>query len=221
MCEQPTKNMKYMGPKSNVVVPIKRNKKTLIEHNLCYYDKLFGTTYNHIVVGFEAEKVIKSLPKNTNIGYGIILDYKNTNHGKIIKDILIKYNYEHSGVFITSDISGIITNNIDIDYNKSYVFSTKTRYNDNEITCNVVDGQVEHISYNTSDIYWTGACYLSNDAVKLLKYINKIKFTDPLFLLEIINYLKDHGIVFNNMQLDNKQYTYISNTVFKSSKVAT
>lgn len=219
-CYQPTKNMKYIGPKSSVTVPIKKQKSTLIEHNINYTKELFDDLRHHVVVGFESEKTITLLNGIDKLSYNIILDYKNTNHGKVLKDILVKYDRSQSdGVFIVSDISCIITQKIKLDNSKNYIFTTNKNVNNNDMTCNIVDDKVEHISYDTSLYYWNGMCYLTNETIRLLKHINNTKFTDPLFLFEIINYLIDHGVVFDHCYLKPRQHSYVSNTILKSSKV--
>lgn len=221
-CYQPTKNMKYIGPKSSVVVPVKKQKKSLIQHNIDYVCKLLddSDTKHHVIVGFEADKTIRLLSDIHNLSYNIILDYKNTNHGKIIKDILIKYDRNHfDGLLIVSDISCIVTENITFDKDKNYVFTASKDINNQDMTCNIVENNVEHISYGTSNNYWNGMCYFNNETIRLLKHINKIKFTDPLFLFEIINYLIDNGIKFNHLHLKPRQYSYVSNNILKSSKV--
>jgi len=218
-CYQPTKNMKYIGPKSSVTVPIKKQKSTLIEHNINYTKELFDDLRHHVVVGFESEKTIRLLNGIDKLSYNIILDYKNTNHGKVLKDVLVKYDRSQSdGVFIVSDISCIITQKIKLDNSKNYIFTTNKNVNNNDMTCNIVDDKVEHISYDTSSYYWNGMCYLTNETIRLLKHINNTKFTDPLFLFEIINYLIDHGVVFDHCYLKPRQHSYVSNTTLKSSK---
>lgn len=220
ICYQPTKNMKYMGPKSSLVVPIKKEKKTLIQHNINYMNNIFDDVKHHVVVGFEADKTIKLLDNIDKLSYNIILDYKNTNHGKIIKDILIKYDkLKFNGIFIVSDINCIITKPIPLDETKNYILTTNKNINNHDMTCNIIDNKIEHISYNTSDAYWSGMVYFSNETIRLLKHINNIKFTDPLFLFEIINYLIDSGVIFDNYYLKPRQHIYISNDILKSSKV--
>jgi len=221
-CYQPTKNMKYIGPKSSVIVPIQKHKKSLIEHNIDYVCKLFNDqdTKHHIVVGFEAEKTLKLLKDIKNLSYNIVLDYKNTNHGKIIKDTLLKYDRtKFDGLFIISDVSYLITQNINLDPNNNYIFTVSKDGNNQDMTCNVVEGKVEHISYGTSTNYWNGMCYFNNETIRLLKHINNLKFTDPLFLFEIVNYLIDNGIKFDHFPLKPRQYSYVSNNILKSSKV--
>jgi len=219
-CYQPTKNMKYIGPKSSVTVPIKKEKNYLINHSINYTEKLFGNVYNHVVVGFESDKVLKCLKPNNNLNYSVVLDYKNTNHGRIIKDILLKYSpVNYNGIFLISDISFIITEPLKLNPHKNYIFTTSKDITNTDITCNVIDDNVEYLSYNSSDYYWNGMCYMNNETIRLLKHFNRIKFTDPLFLLEIINYLKDHGVVFTHMPIKNKQYTYINNNTLKTHKV--
>lgn len=220
LCYQPIKNMKYIGPKAIVPVSLKKQNKPLLQHNIAYMETIFGDSmHHHVVVGFDGEKVLRCIGYQDNIGYRTVPDYKVINHGKIIADLIKKYNPEkYSGMFINTDISCILTKPLDIDPEQNYIMCFDDNYAESDITCNVIDNKIEHISFNSSEYYWSGICYLNNATIKLLKFINTIKFTDPMFTWEIINYLKDQGVIFNLLSLHNRQYKYISNDMLKSTK---
>lgn len=220
LCYQPIKNMKYIGPKGSVVLPINRKQKPLLQHCIDHIDGMFDRVCHHMVVGFEGDKVLKCLQEQSNLSYSTIPEYKTINHGKIIADIIKKYQPDkYDGLLIFSDIGCVITKPLDIDPSKNYIFCFNDDYAESGLTCNVVNNLVEHISFNSSNYYWSGLCYLNNATIKLLRFINTIKFTDPMFTWEIINYLKDRGTTFNLLQLNKKQYKYISNEAIKSTKV--
>lgn len=218
---QPSRNMKYLGPKGSI--NIKKSccsSKPLIMCSIDSMNKyITNSELTHkVVVGFESEKVLKSID-DPNIGYSLILDYKNINHGKILKDILLKYNIDnYDGCFITSDISFILRSNLDIDTNNNYIFYSNNVSMDTENTCNLDNNKVEYLMYNTSDNYWTGMCFFSNELIRLIKHINLVYFTDPLFLMEIINKTINSGAKFEGYKLTNKDFSYISNTTLKKMK---
>lgn len=242
LCYQPIKNMKYMGPKASIILPIRQKNKPLLQHNIDYNESNFieaksistqknilskiakglslDSIYHHIVVGFEGDKVLKCLNYSPNIGYTTVPEYKIINHGRIIADIIKKYNpSKYDGILINTDISCIITKPLDIDPSKNYIMYYDENHSESDVTCNIVDSTIEHMSFNSSKYYWSGICYLNNSTIRLLKFINTIKFTDPMFVWEIINYIKDHGNQFEAMGLNKKQYKYISNDILKATKV--
>ena len=217
---QPTKNMKYLGPKGSIPVKHKGTSKPLIMHFMRSINDAFkgSELYHKVVVGFESDKLLKSID-DIEVGYSVVLDHKNTNHGKILKDILLKYDYnKFNGCIINSDISYLLQSNITIDTNNNYVFYTSTNNSETENTCNIDNNSVEYIMYNTTENYWTGMCYLSNETIRLIKHLNLVYFTDPLFLLEIINKTISCGSKFESYKLNDKDYTYIKNTALKKTK---
>ena len=217
---QSTKNMKYLGPKGAIDIKHKNSTKPLIMHSVGCIDNCFqDSSISHkTVVGFESEKVLKSIDDNS-IGYNIVLDHKSTNHGKIIKDILLKYDKsKFNGCIINSDISYLLQSPINIDPDSNYIFYTNTNVAETENTCNIDNDNVEYIMYNTTNNYWTGMCFLSNEVIRLIKHINLIYFTDPLFLLEIINKTISSGAIYKGYKLNDKDFTYIKNTTLKKMK---
>lgn len=217
---QSTKNMKYLGPKGAVVIKHKNSSRPLVMHSIRSIDQAFSNSEidHKVVVGFESEKVLRSIDDNA-ITYSIVLDHKNTNHGKILKDILLKYDKEkYNGCIINCDIGYLLQSKIDIDPNNNYVFYTNSNTAETENTCNINNDGVEYIMYNTTNNYWTGMCFLSNEVIRLIKHINLIYFTDPLFLLEVINKTISSGAKFDAYKLNEKDYTYIKNTTLKKTK---
>jgi len=217
---QSTKNMKYLGPKGAIDIKYKNSTKPLIMHSIRCMDNCFhdAKLSHKVVVGFESDKVLKSID-DTSIGYNIVLDHKNTNHGKILKDILLKYdNKRFNGCIINTDISYLLQSPIKINTDSNYIFYTHSNTAETENTCNIDNDNVEYIMYNTTNNYWTGMCFLSNEVIRLIKHINLIYFTDPLFLLEIINKTINSGAKYNGYQLDDKDFVYIKNTTLKKTK---
>lgn len=217
---QSTKNMKYLGPKGAIDIKYKGSTKPLIMQSIRSIDSaLKDTNLTHrVIVGFESDKVLKSID-DTSIGYNVVLDHKNTNHGKIIKDILLKYNNKNfNGCLINSDISYLLQSPLKIDPELNYIFYTNSNVSETENTCNIDKDNVEYIMYNTTNNYWTGMCFFSNEVIRLIKHINLIYFTDPLFLLEIINKTISSGVHYKGYRLDDKDFTYIKNTTLKKTK---
>jgi hypothetical protein len=215
-----TKNMKYLGPKGSIQIKHQNSKKPIIQHHINGTRKLFKneTLSTNIVVGFEADKVLKTFDSQPN--YMFVLDHKYTNHGKILKDILLKYNKteeQFAGCLISSEISFIPkTTLIDMDLNESYCFCTEQDIT-TDITCNIndQDSKIEYISYNTSPYKWTGMAYLSNEAIRLVKHINLAYNTDPLFLMEVLNQSISSGLKINMINLKKKDFVYIKNNSLK------
>lgn len=214
-----TKNMKYLGPKECIVIKHQRKNKPIIHHHIDNIRKTFSgyTIKNNIVVGFEADKVLKTFKEP--IDYSYVLDYKSVNHGKIIKDILLKYNKfqnTNKGCIISTDASFLTKlNDIKIDPNKNYIFYTKQSYSDSDITCNIENDKVTYMLYNTSNNFWTGIVYLSNEAIRLIKHINLVYNTDPLFLIELLNQSISSGLKIEGYELKKKDFTYIDNNSVK------
>lgn len=223
MCYEPIKNMKYVGPKAAIKLSIGKKQTTLIDHNiLSVKQNINKSSYNHVVMGFEADKVLKCLPfVDNNLGYNIVMNYKMINHGKIIADIIKKYNpAKHSGILISTDIGLVVTKNLknNIDFSQNTVFCYQEDHSDTDLSCFIENDKIEHISFGISNVFWSGLCYLNNDTIRLLNFINKIKYTDPMFLWEIVNYLQEKNVTFKPLVLKKTQYKYMSNQNLKSIK---
>lgn len=217
---QPTKNMKYLGPKGSISTKIKNKTRPIVMHSVEHIDNNIKDyeTHHHIVVGFESEKVLKNID-NMSVGYSIVVDYKNTNHGKILKDNLLKYDYsKYDGCLITSDIGFLLQSEVNINPDKNYIFYTNSDSIETENTCNLDGDNIEYITYKTNSNYWTGMCFFSNEIIRLIKHLNLIYYTDPLFLMEIINKSISCGAKFDGYKLTNKDFTYISNNSLKKMK---
>ena len=219
MCYQFTKNMKYMGPKGSIQIKHNRKTKSILHHHIDGISKMFGNNdiKKRMVVGFEADKILKTF--DYPVPYSCVVDHNNTNHGKIIKDILVKCNHkkpDYIGCLIATDVSLIPkVANVGIDLNKNYVFYTDSRNIDTDMTCNIQNDQIEYILYNTSDNIWTGMVYLSNEAIRAIKHINLVYNTDPLFLMEVINKTINVGVHFEPYKLKKKDFSYIDNNSLK------
>lgn len=221
MAYQATKNMKYLGPKGAINLRHKGADKPLLNHFMDSITKIMKPldVGHHVVAGFESDKLAKCVNNNID-GYSNIIDHKNTNHGSILKQILSKYNkLKYSGVLILTDISLLINSNLDLDINKNYIFFTKSNKLSTNLTCNIHDNKVEYLLYETSENFWTGSVFLCNKAVSLLKTINNLYFTDPLFLMEILNKAISCGLEIQAYELKDKDFTYVQNNSLKEAKV--
>lgn len=218
---QATKNMKYLGPKGAIDIKHKGSNKPLLNHFMDSVDKILkpSSVGHHVIAGFESDKLVKCV-SNSIDGFSTVLDYKNTNHGAILKGILSKYNpLKYNGIFISTDISYLVNTNLDLDSKQNYVFFTQSDKSPTNFTCNIQDGKLEYILYETSENFWTGMAFLSNKAISLMKTINNMYFTDPLFFMELLNKAISCGLEVRAYELKDKDFTYIQNNSLKEAKV--
>lgn len=218
---QATKNMKYLGPKGAISIRHKGSEKPLLNHFMDSVSKSLQPfdIRHHIVAGFESDKLIKCVDDSIE-GYSNIMDHKNTNHGAILKSILVKYNpKKYIGTFVSTDISCLPSTSLNIDITKNYVFFTKNTKTLTNLTCNIQDDKLEYILYETSDNFWTGMAFLSNKAIALLKTINNTYFTDPLFFMELLNKAVSCGLEIEAYELKDKDFAYIQNNSLKEARV--
>jgi len=190
---QMTKSMKSLGPKGMLCFKYGRIEKPVILHHFQSIKKLFDAKKYRMsfktTIGFEQERFLL-LKNNKQLGLCSIDNHKNTNHGKILKDILCDYDpARFCGIFISSDISILFKKKIDMNIKKNYIFYTEQKDFDSDITCNIEDNKVEYLFFETSGYLWAGCCFFCNDTIKIINKINKENNTDNIFLMELINKL--------------------------------
>jgi len=180
--------MKSYGPKCLLQA---NQKETILEKTICNIKKEYPYCDIIVIVGFESEKIIKSLPHDIRIVEN--QRYRETNIGESIrlginasanKNLLIVYG---DLVFNVYSIRGITSNG------PCVVVDSKSRFKEDEVGVMVVDDMVTNFAYGLPS-KWSQIAYLENEAFDLLKLLCSDKRKDKLYPFELLNIIINSGI---------------------------
>jgi NDP-sugar pyrophosphorylase family protein len=199
-----TKGMKSIGPK--LLLPLRKNL-TLIEYQISQLQKIKPSKIT-LNIGFEAERILKTLYRYKSINYLINTNYIDTNEG----NNLIKYIEDHKPNNLLVFGSGILIKNNPIkkEHLNSFcqIFVLNKPKNNFRIGCSDLDN-IEYLFYDMPEP-WSEIFYLNNDAISLLLSTNK-KIFEQMYLFEIINFLLSKNIRFTKTYINKTNIMKIQN----------
>ena len=142
------------------------------------------------VVGFDADKVIKTIPRDvrivenqlyeqTNVVESLRLALNNTDHDKV----LIIYG---DLIFNSETLLGLTKNN------SQAVVDTKGRFKNEEIGVTIVDGKITNFAYGL-DTKWAQIIYLTGLELNLFKELCFDRKRNKMYPFEILNMVINKG----------------------------
>ena len=180
--------MKSYGPKCLLQ---SNQKETIIEKTISNVKKEYPYSDIIVVVGFESEKIIKTLPHNIRVVENH--RYEETNIGESIrvginaaanKNLLIIYG---DLVFNVYSIRGLTSNG------PCVVIDSKFRFKEEEVGVTVVDDVVTNFAYGLPK-KWSQIVYLEDESFDYLKFLCSDKRKDKLYPFELLNIIINSGV---------------------------
>tara|TARA_R110002110_G_scaffold37253_6_gene123265 strand:- start:4594 stop:5304 length:711 start_codon:yes stop_codon:yes gene_type:complete len=180
--------MKSYGPKCLLKA---NQKETILEKTISNIKREYPYSDIIVVVGFESEKVIKSLPHDIRIVEN--QRYKETNIGESIrlginasanKNLLVVYG---DLVFNIYSIRGVTSSG------SCVVVDSKSRFKEDEVGVTVVDEMVTNFAYGLTN-KWSQIAYLEGEAFDALKSLCSDKRKNKLYPFELLNIIINNGI---------------------------
>lgn len=202
-----TKGMKSLGPKC--LLDINHNM-TIIDYQINQLYNIFGSSNIFISVGFESDKVIKHIKSrhpHKKITFIKNEEYISTNHGKCIIDYL-KTNNNLSNLLVIS--SGVLFKNVlDLkNKNISTIIYMDNKKDNFELGSNIEN---TYLFYDLP-IIWSECVVLCSKALSLLDSQKNKSIFYNMYLFEIINYLLENNIQFNNTTCKKNQFLKITSS---------
>lgn len=199
-----TKGMKSIG--SKCLLPLRKNL-TVIEYQISQLQKIKPSKIT-INIGFDAEKIKKTLNRYKTINYLVNKNYQDTNQS----DNLISYIKKNSPKSLLIINNGIlIKNNI---ISKKYlsgeckIFLLNKFKNNFEIGCSETK-KTEYLFYDMPEP-WSEIFYLNEEAISLLaKYDSEI--FSQMYLFETINFLLQKNVNFKKVYINKTHISKIQN----------
>lgn len=181
--------MKSYGPKCLLKA---NQKETILEKTVSNIKKEYPYSDIIVVVGFESEKVIRSLPNFVRIVEN--QSYEKTN---IVESVRIGINAAaHDNVLIV--YGDLIFNVYSIREITSsgtcVVFDSKNRFREEEVGLTIVEDFVTTFAYGLTN-KWSQIAYLENEAFRMLKALCSDKRKNKLYLFELFNTIIESGIL--------------------------
>ena len=181
--------MKSYGPKCLLKA---NQKETILEKTVSNIKREYPYSDIIVVVGFESEKVIRSLPSFVRI-----VENQNYEKTNIVESLRIGINASaHDNVLII--YGDLIFNVYSIREITSsgtcVVFDSKNRFKEEEVGLTVVENKVTAFAYGLPN-KWSQIAYLEDGAFEMLKSLCADKRKNKLYLFELFNIIIESGLV--------------------------
>jgi hypothetical protein len=199
-----TKGMKSVG--SKCLLPLRKNL-TVIEYQISQLQKIKPSKIT-INIGFDADKIRKTLNRYKTINFLVNNNYEQTNQSSNLISY-IKQNNPKSLLVINNGI--LIKNNI---ISKTYlagsskIFLLNKTKNNFDIGCSETEN-IEYLFYDMPQP-WSEIVYLNEKTIDLLLNYDA-KVFEQMYLFETINFLLQKNIYFEKIYIDKKNITKIQN----------
>lgn len=180
--------MKSYGPKCLLRV---NNEETIIEKIISNVKKTFSFCEIIVVVGFEADKIIKKLSPEIRIIENQL--YETTNTIESVR--LAIHNSVYSNVLI---IHGDLVFNInsikDITEGGScVVIDSRKRFKNDEVGVTIIDNHIANFAYGLES-KWAQIAYLENQDLEMFKTLCFDRKRKKMFTFEVFNMMLDRGV---------------------------
>ena len=180
--------MKSYGPKC--LLPA-NTKETILDKTIANVEREYPYSDIIVVVGFESEKVIKSLPHNIRI-----VENKQFEETNIAESIRIGINASSTDklLIVYGDLVFNVYSIRDLTSDgPCAVVDSKDRFKEEEIGVTVVDGCITNFAYGLPK-KWSQIAYFENESFEILKTLCSDKRKSKLYPFELFNIIINNGI---------------------------
>ncbi len=180
--------MKSYGPKC--LLPA-NTKETILDKTIANIKREYPYSDIIVVVGFESEKVIKSLPHNIRVVEN--QKFEETNIAESIR-VGINASSNDKLLIIYGDLVFNVYSIRDLTSNgPCAVVDSKDRFKEEEIGVTVVDGSITNFAYGLPK-KWSQIAYFENESFEILKMLCSDKRKSKLYPFELFNIIINNGI---------------------------
>jgi len=178
--------MKSYGPKC--LFPTSKNR-TILERTIANVKKVFPYSEIIVIVGFEADKVIDTLPSSVRIVENQL--YEQTN---IVESLRLALNNAvHDNVLI---IHGDLIFNVYALYDittggSCAIVDTQDRFGKNEIGVNIFENRITNFSYGLAN-KWAQIIYLTGHELNSFRSLCSQRDKNKMYMFEILNMVIDN-----------------------------
>lgn len=180
--------MKSYGPKC--LLPA-NTRETILDKTIANIEREYPYSDIIVVVGFESEKVIKSLPHNIRI-----VENKQFEETNIAESIRIGINASSTDklLIVYGDLVFNVYSIRDLTSDgPCAVVDSKDRFKEEEIGVTVVDGCITNFAYGLPK-KWSQIAYFENESFEILKTLCSDKRKSKLYPFELFNIIINNGI---------------------------
>ena len=180
--------MKSYGPKC--LLPVSTTE-TILHKIIANVKTVYPNSEVTVVVGFEADRVIKALPDDIRIIENQF--YQETN---VVESLRLALNstVSQNALIIYGDLI-FNTNAIDglTDGESSIVVDSKNSFKNEEVGVTIVDGIATNFAYGL-DTKWGQIIYLEDEALLLFKTLCANRKRNKMYPFELFNMIMNEGI---------------------------
>ena len=179
--------MKSYGPKC--LLPLNQ-QDTIITKIISNVQKIYPFSEIITIIGFEADKVIKVLPKNTRVVENQL--YESTN---IVESLRLAINnsvYDHV-LIVYGDLVFNSPSLKEITHGGSCVIvDSKSRFKDEDVGVTIVDDMATNFSYGL-ETKWAHIIYLEGEELKIFKNLCLDRRRNKMYPFELFNIILNRG----------------------------
>lgn len=172
--------MRSYGPKCL----FKTSEETILDKQISIIKSNFSQNEIILVVGFEANKVIKKIPDNIRVVENQL--YQTTNSSESLR-LAVNNSVSDKIFFIHGDL--IFNKEIfdSLDFSRSFVLAdSKNQIEDNEVGITIVNNKATFFSYGL-DTKWCQMAYIRGKEFSILKSLYNKPGKDKLYTFEMLN----------------------------------
>ena len=172
--------MRSYGPKCL----FKTSEETILDKQISIIKSNFSQNEIILVVGFEANKVIKKIPDDIRVVENQL--YQTTNSSESLR-LAVNNSVSDKIFFIHGDL--IFNKEIfdSLDFSRSFVLvDSKNQIEDNEVGITIVNNKATFFSYGL-DTKWCQMAYIRGKEFSILKSLYNKPGKDKLYTFEMLN----------------------------------
>lgn len=172
--------MRSYGPKCL----FKTSDETILDKQLKIINSSFSNVETILVVGFEANKIIKKIPDDIRIVENQL--YQTTNSAESLR-LAINNSIGDKIFFIHGDLIFNRETFKDLDFSKSFiVVDSKNQIAEDEVGITIVNNKATFFSYGLNT-KWCHMAFIRGKELSILKSIYSKKGKDKMYTFEILN----------------------------------
>tara|TARA_Y100000361_G_C11149472_1_gene340176 strand:+ start:329 stop:1045 length:717 start_codon:yes stop_codon:yes gene_type:complete len=179
--------MKSYGPKCLLPANI---KETILDKSIKTIKKVYNYCEIILVVGFEAEKITQTLPKEIRIVENQI--YEKTSVSESVRLAINNSVYNDILIIYGDLIFNINTINELTEHGSCVVVDSKSRFKAEEIGVTIVDGKVTNFAYGLEN-KWSHIAYLTGNESLEFQRLCSDKKKNKMYPFEVFNIMLSHG----------------------------
>jgi len=191
--------MKSYGPKCLLSISL---EETIIQNIIKNIKSIYPNSETTVVVGFEADKVTKTLPGDVRV-----IENQFYNETNVVESLRLALNSitNTNALIIYGDLIFNAQAITDLtSRGPCVVVDSQKNFKNEEVGVTVVDNMITHFAYGL-DIKWGQIIYLENESLSLFKTLCSNRKRNKMYPFELFNIMINEGLQIKAVEPDGIQ----------------